>query len=195
VRVDYGSSAAWAADHPDALPPVEGFEVLDESGANGQAVVTTLTRYRSSLDPVAGLVPARAQTSWATVEEEGGWAVDLSATTQETLLPPDDAAAPAVQAWAQDRQRCTPPSPDAPGVRGRVDLAEQLCGAEGALRAGSPTPLEQVDARDLLTSYGSDVLTWARTVPLDGPVPLRAVVAPLDDTWTVISVLTPAGGG
>jgi hypothetical protein len=195
VRVDYGSSAAWASDHPDALPPVEGFEVLDESGADGQAVVTTLTRYRSSLDPVAGLVPARAQTSWATVEEEGGWAVDLSATTQEMLLPPDDAAVPAVQAWAQDRQRCTPPSPDAPRVRGQVELVDRLCGADGTPQASTPGRLEQIDARDLQISYGADVLTWARTVPLDGPVPLRAVVAPLDDTWTVISVLAAGGGG
>jgi hypothetical protein len=56
-------------------------------------------------------------------------------------------------------------------------------------------PLAQVDAAPLQTSFGADVVTWARTVQVDGPVPLRAVLAPLDDAWTVVGVLAPAGGG
>lgn len=194
VRVDYGSSAAWAADHPDAVPPVLGFEVLQESGGGGRATVVTLTRYRSSLDPVAGLVPARAQTSWTTVEEDGGWAVDVSATTQEILLPADDGALPAVQAWAEQLQRCPGGTADTQGLRGGASLAAQLCGSTGPVRAMSVEPLNQLDATSLQNSYGADVVGWARTVALDGPVPLRAVVAPVDDTWTVVGVLAPAGG-
>jgi hypothetical protein len=194
VRVDYGSAAAWAADHPDALPPVTGFEVLSEQGGGGQATVVTLTRYRSSLDPVTGLVPGRAETSWTAVEEDGGWAVDVSATTQQMLLPPDDAAVPAVQAWVQERQRCTPPPPDAPALRGRTELPAQLCGTSGA-RATTVGPLGQLDAGLLQNSYGADAVGWARTVAVDGPVPLRAVVAPIADSWVVVGLLAPAGQG
>jgi hypothetical protein len=56
-------------------------------------------------------------------------------------------------------------------------------------------PLAQADAPPLQTSFGADVVTWARTVQVDGPVPLRAVLAPVDDTWTVVGVLGPARGG
>jgi hypothetical protein len=147
-----------------------------------------------SVTTVAGLVPARAETSWVAVQEDGGWAVDVATTTQEILLPPEEAAVPAVQAWAEARQSCTPPAPDAPIVRGRVELAAQLCDATGSPQATSPDRLDQVDVQGLQSSYGADVTFWARTVQLDGPVPLRAVVAPLDDSWTVVSVLAADGG-
>ena len=193
MRLEYGSPAAWAADHPDALPPVTGFDVEaagPDSGA--RAEVVTLTRYRSSLDPVAGLVPARARTAWVAVREDGGWAVDVGATTQTSVLPADALAVDAVQAWAADRQRCTG---SVDGLRGRADLAEALCDAPGAVRAAGVAPLAQIDAAPLQTSFGADVVSWARTVTVDGPVPLRAVVAPVDDAWRVVGVLPPPGTG
>lgn len=193
VRVEYGSPAAWAADHPEALAPVLGFELDGEpTGGGGRAEVTTLTRYRSSLDAVAGLVPARARTSWVAVEEEGGWAVDASATTQEVLFPPEDSARQAVQTWADAAQRCEPAATS--GLRGRSELAEQLCGSTGASTAVTVKPLAQLDAPPLQNSYGAEVVSWARTVQVDGPVPLRAVVAPLEDSWRVVGVLAPGAG-
>lgn len=192
VRVEYGSPEAWAADHPDALPPVTGFTV--EEAAEASSTVRTLTRYRSSLDAVTGLVPARARTSWVTVEEEGGWAVDVSATTQQALLPPDAEAVPAVQEWAQQTQACEVPEPQVRELRARADLATRLCGAPGEVRATEVAPLPQFDAAPLQTSFGADVVSWARVVTLEGPVPLRAVVAPVNDRWTVIGVLAPSGG-
>lgn len=191
VRVEYGSPAAWAADHPDALPPVTGFTV-EEQAASG-STVTTLTEYRSSLDAVAGFVPARARTSWVTVQEDGGWAVDVAATTQEALLPPDEQARPAVQAWAEQVQSCAVTEPELRELRGRADLAVALCGASGGLTAADVTPLEQADAAPLQTSFGADVVSWARVVALEGDGALRAVVAPLDDRWTVVGVLAPTG--
>ena len=193
VRAEYGSAAAWAADHPEALAPVLDFDLEGEpTGGDGRAEVLTLTRYRSSLDAVAGLVPARARTSWVVVQEEGGWAVDASATTQSVLFPPDGAAVQAVQAWADEAQRCAPDVTR--GLRGRSELAQQLCGAAGTPEAVGVMPLAQIDAPPLQSSYGADVVDWARTVQVDGPVPLRAVVAPLDDTWRVVGVL-PSGAG
>lgn len=192
VRAEYGSPEAWAADHPDALPPVTDFTVEDAAGES--STVTTMTRYRSSLDAVTGLVPARALTSWVTVEEEGGWAVDVSATTQQALLPPDSEAVPAAQEWAQRLQACQVPEEEMRALRARADLASRLCGVSGDIRATAVTPLPQFDAAPLQTSFGADVVSWARVVPLEGPVPLRAVLAPVDDRWTVIGVLAPGGG-
>ena len=190
VRAEYGSPASWAADHPDALPPVLGFEVTGETtGGGGRAEVPTLTRYRSSLDAVTGLVAARARTTWVVVEEDGGWAVDAEATTQEPVLPPDADAVGAVQAWAAQAQRCAPEATR--GLRGSDELALQLCGASGTVTATGVRALDQIDAPPLQTSYGADVVSWARTVAVDGPVPLRAVVAPLDDAWRVVGVLPP----
>lgn len=193
VRVEYGSAAAWAADHPDAIAPVTDFSLDGEpTGGNGRAEVPTLTSYRSTLDPVVGLVPARARTRWVAVQEDGGWAVDVLSTTQEPLLPPDDDAVAAVQAWAQEQQRCG--SPEQYGaLRGRPELAEALCGTTGAVRAAEVAALPQVDATAFQSSFGADVVSWARTVALDGPVPLRAVVAPVDDRWLVVGVLAPPG--
>lgn len=196
VRIDYGSPAAWAADHPDALPPVTGFAIENaaDSGAS-TAAVTTLTRYRSTLDAVTGLVPARAQTTWATVREDGGWAVDLTATTQSPVLPADGDAGAAVQAWAERLQQCGGSDSDIDALRGRSDLVRQLCRAPGDVRAGAVAPLAQVDAAPLQTSFGADVVSWARTVTVESPVPLRAVVAPVDDAWIVVGVLAPSGTG
>lgn len=191
VRVEYGSPAAWAADHPDVLPPVTDFSIEERGETSGSVI--TLTRYRSSLDAVTGLVPARARTSWVTVQEEDGWAVDVSATTQQALLPADTEARAAVQRWTEELQSCAVPEREVRELRARADLAVQLCDASGDLGAGDVTPLAQADAAPLQTSFGADVVSWARVVPVDGPVPLRAVVAPVDDRWTVIGVLDPSG--
>lgn len=192
VRLEYGSAAEWAAD-PDAVPPVTGFEVTQAPGdARDRAVVETTMRYRSSLNAVAGLVPARAQTSWAVVEEEGGWAVDLFETVEIPVLPPEGDAAEAVRRWAQAQQDCpaTPPS-----VVGQTSLARSLCGADGDVATGAPTPLSGLDAGALQTAFGGDATTWARVVDVSSPVALRAVVAPVDDVWTVAAVLPPSGQG
>lgn len=195
VRVEYGTAQAWAADHPDALAPVTAFEFDgDVVGGGGRAEVPTLTSYRSSLDPVVGLVPARARTRWVAVQEDDGWAVDVSATSQQPVLPPDDEAAGVVQAWAEEQQRCGQPVQYPAGLRGRDDLARQLCGASGSVQATRVGSLQQIDAAPLQNSFGADVVSWARTVTVEGAVPLRAVVAPVDDRWLVVGLLGPPGG-
>jgi len=194
-RVEYVTAQAWRADHPDALAPVTGFELDGEvTGGNGLAQVPTVTSYRSTLDPVVGLVPARARTNWVAVEEDGGWAVDVLATSQEVLLPPEQDAIEAVQAWASEQQRCGTPEQYAGGLRGRTDLAVELCGASGEVEASGVETLQQIDAQPLQNSFGAEVVSWARTVSVQGAVPLRAVVAPVDDRWLVVGLLAPPGG-
>jgi len=193
VRADYGSLAAWEAD-PDAVPQVVGFEVEEApADAGGPRTVTTLTRYRSSLDSVAGLVPARARTSWAVVRDEDGWAVDLDATTEVPLLPADAAAVDAARAWALRAQACeAEPRP----LVGPSSVAASLCRAQGAVAtADAATPLTPLEVGELQNGLGGDVGDWARAVEVTSPVALRAVLAPLDDAWTVVAVLEPPGAG
>jgi hypothetical protein len=195
-RIEYGSASAWRADHPDALAPVTGFELDGEvTGGNGEARVPTVMSYRSSLDSVVGLVPARARTNWVAVEEDDGWAVDVVASSQEVLLPPDEDAVQAVQAWASEQQQCGEPEQYSGGLRGRDDLARQLCGATGDVAATDVGMLQQIDAQPLQNSFGAEVVSWARTVTVEGAVPLRAVVAPVEDRWLVVGLLAPPGGG
>lgn len=195
VRVDYGTAQAWRADHPDALAPVTGYEFDGEvTGGGGTAQVPTVTSYRSSLDSVVGFVPARARTNWVAVQEEDGWAVDVLATSQEALLPPDEDAVQAVQAWASEQQQCADPAQYSGGLRGRDDLARQLCGATGDVQATAVDMLQQIDAQPLQNSFGPDVVSWARIVTVEGAVPLRAVVAPVEDRWLVVGLLGPPGG-
>lgn len=192
VRVDYGSVAAWGADHPDALAPVEDFTVEGEPVQTSRGTeVTTDTRYASSLDSIAGLVPARATTTWVAVQEDGGWAVDLSSTTQKPIYPASEDAAVAAQAWVDGQQRCADPVAFTGGVRGRSDLVTAICGASGSFEVGEVARLDQVDAPPLQNSFGADLIGWARVVPISGPVPVRLVLAPVDDAWVVIWALAP----
>lgn len=193
IRLDYGSTAAWSAD-PDAVPQVVGFEV-EQAAADegGERSVTTLTRYRSSLDAVAGLVPARARTAWAVVQEEGGWAVDLEATTQVPLLPPDADAVSATRDWVDSARAC---EEGERSLRGSSRLAGALCGAAGPVEtAASAVPLDSLSAGSLQNSLGGEVGSWARQVDVQSPVALRAVLAPIDDRWVVVAVLDPPGTG
>jgi hypothetical protein len=189
LRQEYGGVAEWQAD-ANAVPPVLGFEV-EESPADegGERVVRTTTRFQSSLDSVAGLVPARARTSWAVVQEEGGWAVDLDGSTQEVLLPPLTGIPAAAQEWVRQRQQCVADD----SVRGSPTLAQALCRTSGAAELGQAAPLETLDAGALQSSFGSDVAAWGRVVDVRAPVPMRTVLAPLDDRWQVVAVLPPSG--
>lgn len=193
VRAEYGSLASWEAD-PDAVPDVVGFEVEEApADAGGPRTVTTLTRYRSSLDSVAGLVPARARTSWAVVRDEDGWAVDLDATTEVPLLPPEADAVQAARAWVERAQGC---QPEPRALAGQSRPAASLCRAQGAVAtADTATPLTPLEVGELQNSLGGDVGEWARQVQVTSPVALVAILAPLGDAWTVVAVLEPPGAG
>ena len=191
-REAYGSPAAWRAAHPDVVPPVEGFEVrpTTEEATGPSAVVVTDTRYASSLDLVAGLVPARATTSWQTVQEDGGWAVAVEGSTQIPVLPADDAAPAAALEWARAAQACveTPPSQLSPQLRGQPVLAEQLCGAAGDLAAGEAQELPVQLSQTYTNAFGADATTWARAVEVSGPLDVLVVLAPVDDRWQVVGL-------
>lgn len=195
-RRTFGSAGAWQAGHPDVVPPVEGTTTTSAptpTGDSATAQVVTTTDFTSSLDAVAGLVPARATVTWSVRREGAGWAVDLEGTTQQPLLPRAEDAAPAAAAWAQAAQECEPEREQyASSLRGRPALAQELCGAAGAISTGAAEPLAPEDATPFTNVYGGDAAGWARAVPVSGPTDLRVVLAPVEDRWQVVGLLGAA---
>lgn len=188
-REEYRTAAGWVATHADVMPPVTGYELGEVIVDGDRASVVTPIAFEPSLDQVVGLVPERAVATWAVQAEDGGWAVSLQESTFEPRHPPADEAAGAVRAWAQAHQECAPRGEHSV-VLGLPALARQLCDADEAVRVGEVEAFtEGFDTNSFLAAYGAPVLEWARVVPIDAPVELRVVVAPVGQQWVVIGVL------
>lgn len=186
-RTTYGSVPAWRNAHADFFPVV-GHRKVDTT----DGTVRTEVEYRSSLDEVVGLIPARAVIEWAVVQEGGGWAVDFDASAVEPTYPDEAAAAEAVSDWAADLQRCEEPVQYEGALVATADLvrtAESLCDADGRIDAGPARTLDEFDASPLVSAFGTDALAWARAVDLTGPAELTVVVAPVEDRWVVVGLL------
>lgn len=186
-RRTYGSPAAWTNAHADFLP-VTDHEVV----AEGADRVTTEVEYRSSIDEVVGLVPARGRVEWVVVQEGGGWLVDFDASMVEPLYPEDADAPEAVAVWAEAHQDCGKPEQYEGSLVATADLrrdVESLCGTSAPVRTGEALPLDEFDTTALVSAFGADALGWARAVELRGPVEVSVIVAPVDDRWLVIGLL------
>lgn len=190
-RAEYGSPAAWTNAHADFFP-VTAFDIVETID---RSVVTDI-RYRSSLDEVVGLVPARARVEWTTVEEDGGWLVDFDAATVQPRYPDDADAVDAVAEWATTKQQCRDPEQYAGALVATADLrrvVDGLCDASTAVSVTSPArTLDEFDASAFVSAFGTEALSWARAVDLDAPVEATVVVAPVDDRWLVIGLLPPS---
>jgi hypothetical protein len=195
-RRELGSGAEWTAAHGQ-LPEVLGF-VLEAAGPGLDRVeVESSVELRPVLDDTIGLVPARARATWVAVAEDGGWRVAFEERRFEPRYPPDADAVATVRAWARDRRECTARAAGElrGGLLGVVDLAAALCGGRSAA-VGTPGPLDPDNGIEpFLAAYGPDVFSWARVVPVSGPVALGAVVAPVGHRWRVIGVIESSPGG
>jgi hypothetical protein len=182
-----GSVEDWRDLHAGNWP-VEGGEVGAVQEDGDRATVEVAMRFRSGLDGGMGLVPARGTGRWSVVREGDRWRVAYDQLRVEPVVPDTgDAGARAVE-WARAGQRCA-------GTRdlgGDPAVAEQLCGTQGDVTAGPVAELAGPDAERVREAVGPDAAGWARVVPLSTPAgALRAVVAPIDDRWTVVGVLAP----
>lgn len=187
-RATYPTAARWTADH-GSLVPIASFTVEEAT----EERVTTLTGLRSMLDPVLGLVPARARSVWPVVEEGGGWRVRFLMATMQPLYPSDEGVAAAARTWLEARQDCRTEAQTSASLLGAAELAEQLCDAEGEVAVDPPGVLtDGTDTTALLNAYGPEAFTWARAVEVRAPVPMRLVLAPVDDEWVVAAILLPA---
>ncbi|MDP8959659.1 MAG: hypothetical protein M3N51_10820, partial [Actinomycetota bacterium] len=174
---------------PDLLPPILGYRVEGVREEAGQVQVETLMELEPGLDHVMGLVPARAEGIWVSQEESEGWRVLLDQSALRPLYPEEEGAAEAVGHWVRARQGCGEGRQHPAGLLGVPSLADQLCGSQGEPRLGQVGQVEQLEAAPFLAAFGPEFQQWARVVPVAAPVPLRAVVAPIGDGWTVIGVL------
>jgi hypothetical protein len=149
---------------------------------------------RPQLDEVIGLVPAEAELTMATVQEDGQWRVRFADSRLEPVYLDDATAAADTRAWVARRAGCMPADEYDGGLlgAGAASLAEQLCGAAepvavGAVRALTISP----DADPYIAAFGPEVLDWARVVPVSSPVELDVVVAPVGERWLVIGASIP----
>lgn len=186
-RRQYGSPAAWTNAHAD-FPPITGYEIVEASGDR----ITSAVEYRSGLDEVVGLVPARGRVEWVAVQEGEGWLVDFDAAAVEPLYPDDADAPDAVAEWARAHQECNEPEQYEGALVATADLlraAESLCDQAIRITTGAATTLDEFDASPFVSAFGTPALSWGRAVDLGGPVELTVVVAPIDDRWVVVGLL------
>lgn len=210
-RAAAGSAAGWRAAHKamprlrgvtigtvSTTPTAPGLAVVD--GANAVTVDGTVA-FEPQLDDVVGLVPAQADARWVVVPEDGGWRVDWAESTFRGRYPArndhtvDDAVRRAVENWIVSRRACPsgPVSGEyAGGLLGSVGLAGRLCRTSGAVRTAAVLPLGDAQSATVVAAFGPEADLWARSVDVDAGVALRAVVAPLGDTWVVLGVFPAA---
>ncbi len=189
-RAAYRSPAAWQASHAGFFPIMD-YSLVGVNDAGDSTEVVTDVRYRPSLDEVIGLVPARAEVTWAVVKEAGGWLVDFDGAEVSPRFPADAKALTAVERWALSRQDCEEADEYSAGLVGLSKLADSLCDARGRLTFGDVAPLDSDDSAAMVSAFGAPAVTWARTVRITGPVDLTAVLAPMGDRWLVVGVLAP----
>jgi hypothetical protein len=186
-RAEQGDPAGWLEAHADLWTPT-GYRLTDVTEAgDGTATATAGVTLEPQIDEFVGLVPARARLSLPLVQEDGGWRIAFGDSGYQPTYPDDAGAVDAVRAWGEARTRCQTAAQWDGGLLDSPYLADALCGADGALRLGPPDTLDALDdARAYLDDFGEAAGDWARVVPVDGPVALDAVAAPLGDSWVVI---------
>jgi hypothetical protein len=186
-RAEHVDAAGWLEDHADLWTPTAHRLVDVTEEGDGTATATAAVELEPRLDEFVGLVPARATLTLPLVREDGGWRVAFSESAYEPEYPDEAGAVDAVRTWAEARTRCATAAQWDADLLDSPYLADSLCGAEGELRLGRPDTLDALDdAGAYLDDFGTRAADWARVVPVEGPVALDAVAAPLGDSWIVI---------
>jgi hypothetical protein len=192
-RAEHVDAAGWLEDHVDLWTPTS-YRLTDvREAGDGTATATATVELQPQIDQFTGLVPARATLTLPLVQEDGGWRVTFSDGSYAAEYPDESGAVDAVRAWAEARTRCETAAQWDADLLDSPYLADALCGADGELRLGRPDTLDALDdAGAYLDDFGTRAADWARVVPVEGPVALDAVAAPLGDSWVVIGT-SPRG--
>jgi hypothetical protein len=195
-RAEARSAAGWRSEHKRIPALISATVTETVHVAPDRAEVRGPVSLQPRLDPIAGLVPASADATWVVLAEDGGWRVNYAeAAFKGHYLDDDAAATSAVSRWASSRQQCGRVDAEYPGgLAGAAGLANRLCKAPGAVAVGQPGPLKGPETAPVVAAFGPEAELWAKVVPVTDPVPMRAVVAPIGDRWTVIGLLSPPAG-
>lgn len=194
-QAEADTADGWRSDHK-SIPVFRSVNVASSQAAGTDRVeVSATVGFEARLDPVAGLIPAQADAQWIVVSEGGSWRIRYAEAAFQPRYGDDAAAASAaVKSWATSRQNC---ALDAigeydGGLVGSIGLASSLCKTAGSITVGSALSLAGPEGTPVIAAYGPEAELWAKVVAVTAPVALRAVVAPVGDTWMVIGVLSPA---
>jgi hypothetical protein len=191
-RRRYPSAARWTRAQADRAE-ITGVRVgtARPAGSRGMDVTVELT-HPPSIDPFAGLVPARTVEVWRARAEGGGWRVAGDPVSVRADLPSDRRAPDAVTAWMQrligcDRRGAAALQPGG-ALYGPADLAEAPCRLRGRWTVGGPQRFDQAaEPEAYVAAFCPEVGSWARLVPVQGPgTRFHVVVGPLGDAWRVL---------
>lgn len=191
TREAVGTSTQWTAAHAD-IPAVTAWRFEDMQAEGDTSRVFGTVGFAPQLDEVAGLVPGSASATWQVVRDDGTWFVDFDESQLLPRYPDDTTADDAVRAWVTAQQQCESGPQYDGGLLGRKGLAGSLCDAPGEPEVAEARELETLELDVLLPAFGAEAEIWGRAVDVAGPVPLRALVAPLGDDWIVVGVMDPA---
>jgi len=187
-REQYRDVAEWTRRRVQ-LPAITGFSIERDAGRQ----VVALVEHEPGLDPFTGLSAAKERQTWNASKSAEGYLLGAEPDV-DYVLPPDDEAGAAVLQWAEALQACNQAVAESrQAVRplfGASAGARRLCGSSAALATGDVTTLDGGPrSADLVAQYSTDVLAWARVVPLRGPEPqVQVVVAPIGASWQVVAV-------
>jgi hypothetical protein len=190
---ELGPVNVWIANHANT-PPFTGIDILSVRTLEGRTEVVADVTLASTLDEFRGFVPARGRATFGVEDVEGAWRVAFTRSVLQPRYPDDGPVAEEALQWAQARQSCEPNVREHPRLLGAPSIALALCGSQGEIRVGEIRNLtEGEDATPFVSAYGAQVFDWTRVVAVTGEVPMRVVLAPIDDRWTVIGVLRADG--
>jgi len=187
-REQYRDVAEWTRRRVQ-LPAITGFSIERDAGRQ----VVALVEHEPGLDPFTGLSAAKERQTWTATSSGTGFLLGPEPEV-EYVLPPDEAAGPAVLEWARSVQACDQQAAAAKEavqpLFGSSTGATKLCGSPTALTTGEVEPLDGGPrSAELVAQYSTDALAWARVVTLRGPEPeVKVVVAPIGTSWRVLAI-------
>jgi hypothetical protein len=191
-RRRYPSLARFTRAQADRAA-VTAVRVGRERRAGGaRADVTVILSHPATIDPFAGLVPARTVEVWRASRQDGGWRVAADPVSVRADLPDDGRAPEAVTAWVQRLLGCD--RQGAAGLQagselyGPADLPELPCRERGRWTVAAPEGFDAaVEPEAYVAAFGPEVGSWARLVPVQGPgARFSVVVGPVGDAWRVL---------
>jgi hypothetical protein len=190
-RADYPTAEVWAAAQADRLQPVTFQVGAERPGPDGTVEVAATVTHKPAVEPFSGLTPGRTEDVWRARREGGTWRIDANPVKQEPVLPADDRAPAAVQAWVAKLLACDQAGAtglEAGGERyGPTGFAGLPCERRGEWTVDRAIGFERSPDPVYVAAFGPDVQDWARLVPVKGPdSSFYAVVAPVGDAWRVL---------